>query len=515
MTGEVAKLRAERQELVDLVETLRTTIAALQTDNERLSHEKQCLLARLFGRTSEKLDPRQLELLLGLAAVEAATEPPRPAPSPRVRRPATRRQPRLPENLPIEEHILDPEEVKQAPEAFERIGEEVTQELGYLAPLYFRRLFIRRKYVCKADRSRPPIIAALPARLIPGSYASPELLADITVKKFIDHLPLYRQEQILRSRHGIDLSRKTMCDWLERVAWWLRPIYSHIRDDLRRGTYLQIDESPIRFCQAEGGGSGQGYVWVYHRPGAGVLYEWHTGRGAQCLKSMLDGFGGTVQSDGYSAYQSYARERAQAIAQGTAQAPIELAACWAHARRKFYEAQEESPMQAGWAMRQIQLLYAIETRLRERKAGARYRAIVRSVESAPIVARIEKMLRLKLAAHRPTSQMGKAIGYALSLWTPLTRFLDEGRLEIDNNLVENAIRPTAVGKKNWLFFGAPETGERAAIIYTLLENCKRQGVNPQEYLVDVLTRLPEMTNQQTHELTPAAWAAARRKAKAA
>lgn len=515
MKGKPAKLEVRYQEALQLVAQLQARVDELETWNAKLTYEMQCLLRARFGSKSEQLDPRQMELLLGLKPTEPPAEDDAPsAPTQASRRRSRRRAPRLPEDLPTEEHILDPEEVEDSPDDFEKIGEEVTQELGYVAPLYFRRLFIRRKYVRKADRAQPPLIADLPPRLIPGSYASPELLTDITIKKYNDHLPLYRQEQILRTRYGIELSRKTMCDWVERVAWWLKPIYNHIRDQLRCSDYLQIDESPIRYCQAEGGGSAQGYVWVYHRPGGDVLFEWHTGRGADCLKEMLDDFGGTVQSDGYSAYQSYARIRAKQIAQGASKAPIELAACWAHARRKFYDAQEESPTQAGWMLRHIQNLYAIEKRLREQQLGPDYRAAVRTAQSAMIVVRIKKMLQMKLSAHRPTSQMGKAIGYTLSLWPQLTRFLQDGRLEIDTNLVENAIRPTAVGKKNWLFIGAPDAGERAAIIYTLLENCKREGINAQEYLLDVLRRLPSMTNQQTEQLTPANWAA-QRKAQAA
>jgi len=504
MQATIDALRKQTAEQAALIAELR---AALVLTEQRL----QYVLKQLHGRRSEAVDPRQLELLLsGIQSAEAGT-PSGTERSAMARAPRRRaaRKPRLPENLPTEEHVLLPDEVKQAPDAFVRIGEEVTQELGVIPPVYFRRLFIRPKYVCRADRSQPPLIADLPPRLIPGSYASPELLTDITVKKFKDHLPLYRQEQMLK-RYGIELSRKTMCDWVHQVAWWLKPIYNHIREDLRRGGYLQIDESPIQYCQAEGGGSAQGYVWVYHRPGAGVLFEWHTGRGAVCLDEMLKGFGGTVQSDGYRAYQSYASERARQIADGATKPAIRLAACWAHVRRRFYEALDECPGQAGWALRQIQLLYAVEARLREARAGRRYREVLRSVQSAPIVSRVEKMLRLKLAAHRPTSQMGKAIGYALSLWPQLTRFLQDGRLEIDNNLVENAIRPSAVGKKNWLFFGAPDAGEHAAVIYTILENCKREGINPQEYLLDVLRRLPSMSNRQTAELTPSNWAQQRR-----
>ena len=241
-----------------------------------------------------------------------------------------------------------------------------------------------------------------------------------------------------------------------------------------------------------------------------MLYEWHTGRGADCLEKMLDEFGGTVQTDGYGAYDSFVKKRRQAIAQGADKRPIVPAACWAHARRKFNETVPECPGQAGWVIRQLQNLYRIETDLRRRHAGPALREAVRSAQSAMILERLGKALRLKMAEHRPTSQMGKAIGYTLSLWEELLVYLHDGRIEIDNNLVENAIRPTAVGKKNYLFFGHPEAGERSAILYTLLENCKREGINPYEYLYDVLSRRPTTPLDQIGQLTPANWAAARK-----
>jgi transposase len=512
MNKDVTQLRFENKELTELVQSLRSTIGELEANVALLTHEKQCLLKRLFGRSSEKIDPRQLELLLGLAeAEEPAAESAPKETTRRPRRGGRRGKPRIPEDLPTEEIVLVPPEVEKDPEAFVAIGEEVTQELDYIAPKYFRRLYIRRKFVRKAERSLPPVIAPLPPRLIRGGYAGVALLVDIALKKFIDHLPLYRQEQILKSRYGIEISRKTMCDWLEQVAWWLKPIYNHIAGQLRQLGYLQIDETPIRYCQAEGGGSRQGYLWVYHAPGSGVYYEWHTGRGAECLEGMLAEFGGTAQTDGYGAYGSYVNGRARRIEAGESAKVIELAACWAHVRRKFKEALEESPVQAAWVLNQIGMLYGCERELRENRSGPALRAARRSSHSSMVAGRIGKMLRLKLASHRPASQMAKAIRYTLSLWPQLQCFLEKGEVEIDNNRVENAIRPTALGKKNYLFFGAPEAGERAAIFYTILENCKLEGINPQEYLRDVLSRLPSMSHHQTGYLTPAAWAAQRKR----
>jgi len=419
----------------------------------------------------------------------------------------------MPEDLPTEEIIIEPEAVKQDPSGYQCIGEEVTEELDVVPTRYFRRRIIRRKFKSKVNRDRPPVIAPLPPRVIEGGYASPGLLTDIILKKYMDHLPLYRQEQILKTRHGIDLSRKTMCDWVRVVADWLQPIYNHIREDLRASAYLQIDETPVRYCLEEGGGSGQGYFWLFHHPGGDVLYEWYTSRAADCLDTMLKAFSGTVQCDGYGAYTSYARQRREQIEKKESDKPIDLSACWAHARRKFHEALGECPGQARWILHQIGMMYRIEKELRGK--GAQLRQAVRGADAAMILARLEKVLKLKLAQHLPNSAMGKAISYALSLWPQLLRFRDDGRLEIDNNLIENAVRPTAIGKKNWMFIGHPDAGQRSAIIYTLLECCKRRGINPQEYLKDILERIPAMTNQQTRSLTPVNWLADRRQSRAA
>lgn len=486
---------------------LSALVQTLQIENKLLRQKVQVLLKRLFGRKSEKLSPDQLELLLSLgeASVEPESEEASEEPPSLPRRtPRRERKPRLPENLPVEEVLIDPEEVKQKPEAYRLIGQEVTEELDVNPARYFRRRIIRRKYIPKADRGHPPIIAPLSPRLIEGSLASVGLLTDIVLKKYVDHLPLCRQEQILRTRYGINLSRKTMTDWVGIVAGWLKPVYQQVGKDLRQSGYLQVDETPVRYCLAEGGGSGQGYLWVYHRPGGDVLYEWHTSRAADCLKRMLDDFSGKVQCDGYGAYASYARGRTD----------IELAGCWAHARRKFLDAKEETPGLAGWFLHQVGLLYRIEARLRERGASDKLREVTRGAESRMILERIGRALKVKLAGPLPRSQIGGAIAYALGQWEQLLRYAQDGRLEIDNNLVENAIRPTALGKKNWMFVGHPEAGQRAAILYTLLESCKRRGINPQEYLRDVLARLPSMKITQVGQLTPANWLAARQ-AKAA
>lgn len=501
--------------LVELNAALIAQNKELADANRILTQKVQFLLKRLFGSKSEQLNANQLELLLGSVGDQAPedNDPPPASPPSGRSRPRRDSKPRMPEDLPTEEIVIDPEAVKQDPASYLCIGQEVTEELDVVPSHYFRRRIIRRKFTSKINRDRAPLIAPLAPRVIENGYASAGLLTDIVLKKYVDHLPLHRQEQILKSRHGIDLSRKTMCDWVGVVADWLKPIYNHIREELRASAYLQVDETPVRYCMGEGGGSSKGYLWLFLHPGGDVLYEWYTSRAAECLDAMLGDFAGTVQSDGYGAYSSYQKKRLKLIEEGQSDKPIELSACWAHARRKFHEALDECPAQAGWIVHQIGLMYRTERELRGK--GPELRAAVRASNSAMVLERLHRVLKLKLTRHRPSSQMGKAISYALSLWPPLLRFRDDGRLEIDNNLVENAVRPTALGKKNWMFIGHPDAGQRSAIIYTLLECCKRRGINPQEYLRDVLTRIPAMTNQQTGSLTPANWLAERTKSRAA
>ncbi len=491
----------------DAVAELKALNATLQVENKLLNQKVQLLLNRLFGRKSEVLNPAQLQLLMSGVDVEPTPDPdddPPPAPPPgggkKRRKKST---PRMPEHLPTEDVHLDPEEVKDAPQDYKRIGEEVTSELDVVPPKYFRRRIIRGKYVRKDEKAAVPVIAPLPERLVEGGYASAGIVTDIVIKKYEDHLPLYRQEMILKNRYGIDLSRKTMDDWIRVAADWLAPIYRLIRKNLQASAYLQVDETPVKYCDKDGPpGSSKGYFWVYHDPwGKEVLFEWHTGRAAACMDEVLGKFKGTVQCDGYGAYTSYAEDKKH----------IDIACCWAHARRKFHEAINERPAVAGWFLKQIQALYAIEADLRasKKRLEPERRRITRERDSRWRLNLLRKALRAKMATYLPQSQMGKAVHYTLSRWDQLAKYCGDGRIEIDNNGVENAIRPTAVGKKNWLFIGHPQAGDRSAIIYTIIENCKRQGINPQEYLKDVLTRLPSMKMSEVSELLPATWLAER------
>jgi transposase len=477
------------------------TVNELRSENALLRQKIDLLVKRVFGSSSEPLDKNQLELLAQpetSATVEAIVAAPEKE---RVGHSRKERVQRLPENLPVVEEVLDPEPVKAQPEQWRLIGQEISEQLDYEPGRFLRRRVVRRKYVHKTNPDRAPLMAPLPERLLDRSLPAPGLLAHIVVGKYCDHLPLYRQEQIYQQRHGVNLPRQSLTRWVELASQWLKPIYEQIRTGVMGGGYVQVDETPVDYLEPGNGKTKQGYLWTCSRPGGDVFYRWETSRAAACLDNIIPvDFTGTIQSDGYSAYRSFANRRNG----------IELAGCWAHVRRKFHEALEQSPKTAGWIMRQIQHLYRVEARLREHQAGPELRAAVRAHESRPIVERLERaLIRLKSTGrHLPQSLLGIAIDYALGQWRTLDVYLGDGRVEIDNNLVENAIRPTALGKKNWLFMGDADAGERGAIIYTVIESCRRRGIDPYAYLKDVLTRLPKMTNHQIPEVTPAAWAKA-------
>jgi transposase len=499
------------KELLGQLEHVREELVRALQENKLLRQKLDALARRLFGKSSEELDAAQLlflfqageadELPISSASAEAGTAKVKSSKI-STKRPSRRCGPRIPEHLPVIEEVLDPEPVKACPQAWRCIGEEVSEQLDYEPGRFFRRRLIRRKYVRRSESYSAPVIAPLPESLQERCLAAPGLLAQVIVAKYCDHLPLYRQEQIYRSRHGVELPRQTLARWMELSADWLRPIYEAIRTGVMAGGYVQADETPIEYLSPGHGQTKLGYLWTCHRPGVGVFYDWRTSRAASCLGTIIPAdFRGTLQSDGYAAYRTFAASRGAAIT---------LAGCWAHVRRKFFEAREQAPRVAGWLLRQIQHLYRVEARLRERRAGAALRAAERAHQSRPIVERIHRALVLlkNSRRHLPQSLLGKAISYALEQWPMLGVFLGDGRIEIDNNLVENAIRPTALGKKNWLFVGDADAGGRGAVLYTLAENCRRIGLDPLGYLRDVLTPLPTMTNWQVKDITPAAWAKA-------
>jgi len=492
----VAALEADKQHL-------QADNACLQQENQLLRRKLEHYIRHYFGgRHNEGLDRRQMELLLqGLpnvitlpAAVNQSA--PRPCPTGQVH---SVRRVLAEDKLETQEIVIEPEEVQAQPEGWRKISEERTSQLDWVAPKIIKRVIIRPRYV-KQERFA---LAPLPPQPIEQSMAGAGLLAHILVQKYADHLPLFRQEKILGRQYGVELSRKTMGNWVEQAARLLQPVYRAIRQDLVAGSYLQADETPIRYLDPDiKGKSQQGYLWTYSRPGGDVLFEWRTSRSREGPEEFLKCFRGTLQTDGYWVYESLAKERTQELL---------LAGCWAHTRRGFHEALSERPKLASWFVRQIGLLYLVEKQLRRDKAGPKLRAAVRCWQSQPILQRLHRAMELVRRRSLPQGALGQALDYALKRWEALSRFVNDGRLEIDNNWIENAIRPSALGKKNWLFIGHPSAGDRSAIIYTLLGSCRRHDINPFEYLKDLFTRLPAAKITEINTFTPAAWAKTHRK----
>ncbi len=474
---------------------------ALKEELAQLKVQIDWLKRRLFGPgRGEKLDRAQL--LLKLEELEKlAARSPAPAQAIAYERAAPQRR-ELPkdifEKLPVKETVeIIPAEVKKDPELYEKIGEERTFEVDVTPPRLFKREIIRPKYRHRLDRTRPPILAPAPARPAPGGYASAGLLAWVIVAKYVDHLPLYRQEKQL-ARWGAPICRQTLCAWVGLVAQWLEILYQCMRKDLLGGGYLQADETPVR-CQDPDvpGKTVQGWLWVISRPQGEVVFEWRMSRRHEEAASLMQGFQGLLQSDGYGAYKSFVEANPKVVHLG----------CWVHARRYFHEALPEAPGRAGFVLRLIGQLYGWEKAWDQKGwVGPHLRAALRQSHFVLTLSLLKRTVLHWRGRVLPQSLLGKACTYLLGQWAVLAAHCEHGQSRLDTNLVENSIRPSALGKKNWLFIGHPDAGQRSAIIYSLVVSCQRRGIDPFLYLKDVLARLPGMTNQDDlTALTPAKW----------
>ncbi len=497
-----------QQQLKELQQASSQTIAQLQEalkesrlESSLLRQKLDALARRYFGKKSEQLSSAQLELLLsGLDKTEVSVPvPAKPAaPSPRRGQRNSSTRVRTPDNLEVVKNVIEPKDVQAEPEKWKEIGQEISRQLDYQPGKFFWLEIVRPKYVRVADRAMPPVVAPAPERA--SGMAAPGLLAFLLVSKFSDHLPFYRQQSIFWERHGVFIARQQMVLWMKQGSTLLEAIVRCIKADFQVSPYVQLDETPIKYLDPGNGECSQGYVWTGHVPGKCVIFEWHASRAAKCLDSLLEpGFKGKIQCDGYSAYPAFVKSRP-----GT-----DLFGCWAHARRGFFEAQKQAPRQVGWILNQMGWLYQWEAELREIGAGPVMREVKRASCHRLVVDRLHRALIRLQPRYLPKSKMGEAIRYALNQWPALVRIIDHGEVEWTNNLIENKIRPTAIGKKNWMFFGSEEAGQRNAVIYTLIANCRIHGIEPYEYLKDVLTRLPSTTNHTVGELTPIKWKEAR------
>ncbi len=457
-----------------------------QAEVERLKAIIDALQRHRFGRRSEQLDPDQFELALeevetALAEAEHARDKARRVPAERPRK--TNRG-SLPAHLERIEQIVDVED-KACPccgGALHQIGEDVAERLD-VVPTTFRVLVTRRpRYGCRSCESAV-VQAPAPARIVEGGIPTEALIAQVLVAKYADHLPLYRQAQIY-ARQGIQLDRSTLADWVGRAAWYLRPLRDHILERLRRSERLFADETTAPVLDPGRGRTKTGQLWAYardDRPWGGgappmIAYVYAADRKGERAEAHLGDFAGILQVDGYGGYAALAKRRQQ----------VSLAFCWAHVRRKFYELADTSPV-ATEVLRRIAQLYAIEDEVRGTPADRRRQ--IRDEGSRVIIDDLRHYLEARNRQVSTKSKLGEAIRYALTRWDGLSRFLDDGRVDLDSNTVERSIRPLALNRKNALFAGSDEGGDNWAVIATLIENCKISGINPHAWLSETLTKL--------------------------
>jgi transposase len=487
---------------------LKAIVIAERLESERLRQIIREFQRHRFGRRAESLPEDQLELALEDAEQEAAADQvaaEQKNPTERQVRAARRRTNRgkLPAHLPRIETVVDVPSTACSCCAgtLHRIGEDVSERLD-VVPAQFRVLVVRRpKYACRAC-SDVVVQAPAPARLIEGGLPTEATVAHVLVSKFADHLPLYRQAQIY-ARQGVTLDRSTLADWVGSAAFLLRPVHERLLAKLKASPRLFADETTAPVLDPGRGRTKTGQLFAYARDDRpwggsdppGVAYVYAADRKAERPIAHLSGFTGILQVDGYGGYKVLAR-----------QSNVQLAFCWSHVRRKFYELATPGPAPiASEALTRIAELYRIEGEIRGRPAEERRR--VRQERSRPMVEALEPWLRTKLQLISQKTKLAEAIRYTLSRWQGLGLFLDDGRVEIDNNVVERAIRPLALTRKNALFAGSDGGAEHWAVIASLIETCKLINVEPYRYLADVITRIVEgHPNSRLDELLPWAYA---------
>jgi len=397
---------------------------------------------------------------------------------------------KLPEHLERREIIIEPAEVT---DGCKKIGEEITEELEYEPGKLFVNRYVRPKYVITENKSI--IIAPMMERPLPKAIVGPGLLAQIIIDKYVDHLPLYRQMERFK-REGINIPYSTIGDWIKNGCSLIDPLYESLKKLIVQSNYLHADESPIKVLDKDKKGqTHRGYYWVYHNSIDGLVwFDYQEGRGREGPVSVLKDFKGYLQTDGYAVYDFFKEEK-----------DITVLHCMAHARRMFFEAKENDKPIAEYALEQIGLLYTIERKAKEQQLDQEQILQLRQTEAVPVLESLGRWMKETYVKVLPKSAISKALGYSISRWPELMLYATDGKLNIDNNPVENSIRPVAIGRKNYLFAGSHEAAKRSAILYSLMGTCKLHGINPFIWLRDVLQRIATHPINKIEELLPHNW----------
>ncbi len=495
-----ARIAAEKR-----AEGLEKSNSQLEKSNSQLEEHArrlEYLLAEfkraLFGRKSERISADQLELAFedletALAETEAAQEETqaKASTSRKPKQPARRNLGRLPIELPRIEKIIEPESLMcpcGCGEQMVKIGEDRSERLDII-PARFRVIVtIRPKYAARGNCGGKVVQAPAPAHLIEGGLPSEGLVAHVLVSKHADHLPLYRQSQIFARDSGLELHRSTLSGWCGKAAFHLRPVVERMAEHLKSSGKLFMDETPVPVLDPGRGKTKTGYLWALARDDRGwdgpdppgVIFTYAPGRGGEHAEDILSGFNGILQVDGYGGYNRLTKKERDGGK------PVVLAYCWAHARRKLFDLAGSSPI-ARQGLAQIAKLYEIEAGIRGKPASERL--AVRQSRSAPIVAAFGTWLDEQRGRVSARSRLGEKLSYIANHWDGLQVFLTDGRVEIDSNPVENAIRPIALGRKNALFAGHDEGGKNWGLIASLIGTCNLNGVNPFDYLKATLEAL--------------------------
>ena len=394
---------------------------------------------------------------------------------------------KLPDSLRREEIIIEP---AADITGCKKMGEEITEVLEYKPGELFVKKYIRPKYA--RQNNEGVLIGTLPSRPLEKAMAGEGLLAQIIIDKYVDHLPLYRQMQRFE-RNGLKLPYSTLTDWVSSTCRLIEPLFTALKKQVLESSYLHVDETPIKVMDKDKNGeTHRGYYWVYHNSiDKIVFFDYQEGRGREGPAGILENFKGYLQTDGYNVYDAFDKQEG-----------ITLLHCMAHARRMFNEALNNDESRSGYAMKEIQRLYVIERNCREQSLSFEEVKAVRQQKSVPILISLGQWMKQQYMQVTPKSSIGKALAYSIERWERLSLYTQHGMLNIDNNPVENSIRPIALGRKNYLFAGSHEAARRSGTLYSLLGTCKMHGIEPYTWLKNVLQKIADHPVNKVNELLP-------------
>jgi len=497
----------ESAEVAELKRQLHWANLKIQVLEERLRLQR----IQKYGPGGEKLSDAQLDLLdlePGVSNLEVQAESERGPLPERIKTQRSRRHPgrqELPANLPRVERVIacTPEQCtcKSCGQAMTVIGYDQSEQLDVEPAEYFVLVTKREKRACRKCEEGGVAAAPVPAKIIDKGLVSDRVVIDTVISKYSDHLPLYRQSAMLERETGVEISRATLDGWVMRVGELLIPVAAAMGRELVGGSYIQADETPVDVQMHDGRGQNhQAYLWQYGKPGSSVVFDFRLGRGREGPKAFLGNFEGLLQTDGYVAYEKVGGPK------------LVHAGCWAHARRKFFEAHQLSPGEsvAKGIVILIDQLFRIDAEARAQNCDLAARDALRQQQSRPLLDAIKQAIEAARGQALPSSKLGNACAYTLELWTKLTRFLDYPELELSNNLAENSMRGIALGRKNWIHIGSPQAGPKVAAILSIIETCRRLQIPARKYLAAVLPGLADVSIQKLADFTPAAWAARNR-----